>query len=58
MPSRAFAARVQAERLRVLRMLRGLLASAQDAEDVYQDAVLHAWINLPTLRSRPCSVRG
>ena len=45
-----FAAVALAHRAALLRMLRQLVPTADDAEDVLQDALLHAFIGLPGLR--------
>lgn len=45
-----FAARAAPYRQSLLRMLRGLLPTPEDAEDVLQEALLHAFIALPGLR--------
>jgi len=45
-----FAAQAAPYRQALLRMLRGLLPTSEDAEDVLQEALLHAFIALPGLR--------
>ena len=45
-----FAALAAPHRHALLRMLRGLLPTSEDAEEVLQDALLHAFIGLPGLR--------
>jgi len=45
-----FAARAAPYRQSLLRMLRGLLPTPEDAEDIMQEALLHAFIALPGLR--------
>ena len=52
-PERApinFAAQVAPHRPSLLRMLRSLLPTPEDAEDVFQEALVHAFISLPGLR--------
>lgn len=44
-----FAARVAPHAASVARMLRRLLPSREDAEDVYQETLLHAFLGLATL---------
>ncbi len=46
-----FVAHVATHAGSVRRLLRRLLPSGEDAEDVYQDALFHAYLGLPTLRS-------
>ena len=45
-----FAALAARYRQSLLRMLRGLLPTPEDAEEVLQDALLHGFIGLPGLR--------
>lgn len=45
-----FAVRTAPYRQSLLRMLRALLPTPEDAEDVLQEALLHAFIALPSLR--------
>ncbi len=45
-----FAARVEPHRRSLRRMLRALLPTAEDTEDVLQETLLHAFIALPGLR--------
>jgi len=46
----AFAALVEPHLTPVSRMLRGLLPTSQDAEDVLQDTLLHAYVGMAGLR--------
>lgn len=46
----AFVERALAHRPVLLRMLRRLLPSSEDADDVLQEALLHAFLGLPGLR--------
>lgn len=46
----AFAGRAAAERHAVVHMLRRLLPTREDAEDVLQDSLIYAYLNLRALR--------